>query len=109
MNDAEKKEARALCERATPGPWEWEACDPCRGFSWPIRSEAFPFVGWANLMGDADFIARARDLLPKAMAKIERLEAGIAQILAKAAEPNYGCDADTVASVECLVEELLRK
>ena len=81
MTDDEIKQARALCEAATLGPWsETESGNT-------IDEDRFSYVMDANGMSvsrmawhgqgkrNAAFIAAARTLLPKALDEIERLKA----------------------------------
>lgn len=71
-------EAEALCDKATPGPWEWSPDYPPA-----IRREGGPTVltvgtnDWKDLVvhckeGDREFIARARRLVPELVEELRQ-------------------------------------
>lgn len=72
MNDL-IREARELCEGATPGPWQYETC----GYSGKIeiRFGNIDYVlGCASFLYDAEFIAKSRDLIPALCTALEQAE-----------------------------------
>ncbi len=112
MTKAEFKKAKKLCEKASPGPWRWcrdyEMTGP-NDKRWalenPKRNKDKKYGtkivinhllvlahGYPTLMNgkpvesdpDFQFIANARDLLPKALAHIEKLEKKIELLKSKA-------------------------
>ena len=65
-------EIRALCDAATPGPWEW---DGSRGVKAPamngeLRDDLGVAVHWKP---NAQFIAASRTLIPEMADEIEKL------------------------------------
>jgi hypothetical protein len=71
------REGRELCEKATPGPWEYESGDTwdASGVSGPMkrtnRGRETPIVCNTSYDVDGNFIARARTLLPAALDALE--------------------------------------
>lgn len=59
---------RDLCERATDGPWEYA------GYGLVMSKEYDAKVCHQATRGDAEFIAAARDALPKLLDEVERLQ-----------------------------------
>jgi hypothetical protein len=100
MDKAERQAARARCEAATEGPWEWyKQHKPCRDIDGSVFYDDFSWLGtagaesWYKAIGildmggyegeegifapnaaDEDFIAESRTDLPAALDEIERLE-----------------------------------
>lgn len=77
---------RALCEKATPGPWRTgnaSADDFWHGKGSILHDEKVLFVGNVNfdLAADAAFIAAARTALPSALDEIERLRSAQAKAM----------------------------
>lgn len=87
MTDKELAEIRARCEAATKGPWV-----ECRNgggddFLYSIDSEptGLPIVKadcgvYPPEKEDADFIAHAREDIPKLLAEVERLRKQVAEL-----------------------------
>lgn len=79
MTDEELAEIEARCKRATPGPWRSmiEGRDHMSGSSFimtgPLsaRGEDIELTGATN--DDQDFIAHARQDVPRLLAEIKRL------------------------------------
>ena len=71
MTDDEIKQARALCEAATPGPWYRHPSVLWGTVTTKEEGRGEPIAQAAPSNGD--FIAAARELLPKALDEIERL------------------------------------
>lgn len=77
MTHDELKKLKELCENATPGPWkgdEFEMLAPKAPTLIPgnvkiVWAEDHPMNEW-----DADFIAAAREALPKLIEEVERLK-----------------------------------
>jgi hypothetical protein len=63
---------RALCEKATPGPWEYHKSESGDGVLCP-RGGYVVEVGHGTTNNDAAFIAAARDALPALLDEVERL------------------------------------
>lgn len=66
-------EARELCERATPGPWE-------SGSYGAVCLKSGFKLGNIEGSGNADFIARSRTLIPELCDALEKAEAEIARL-----------------------------
>jgi hypothetical protein len=62
---------RELCERATPGPWEY-GIDPCHFDSPEVRNNRWAI--YVPTDEDAAFIAAARTALPELLDRVEKLE-----------------------------------
>lgn len=79
------KEARALCDRATPGPWHFHNSKDRAGiFSWDLKRvvQAAP-VGSAEIISEIPecgdppnirFILQSRTLVPELVEKLEKYE-----------------------------------
>lgn len=86
MNETELELIRARTEKATPGPWQVERTEDV----WSISAEAGDIVqtvyesdwqyeaGGVQRIGDAEFVAHARDDIPLLLAEVDRLQAKIA-------------------------------
>ena len=71
-------EARELCEKATPGPWEATFGMDCRAFiKTPNEDSDFKLYNHA----DAAFIARSRTLIPELVEALEKAERGNKQLM----------------------------
>ena len=68
MTDDELAAAKALCDAATPGPWE----DVAGMLRSPDASVVLRFDGYES-EEDAAFIAASRTLVPQLIAEVERL------------------------------------
>ena len=80
MTDEELTEIRHRCERASPGPWKaWvEGRDHQSGSSMvQTGADDIEMSGAAN--ADYDFIAHARQDIPRLLAEVERLRTLIRQ------------------------------
>lgn len=74
-------ELRALCEAATPGPWETVGTEIDAPTEEVVTADCAP-CGWSGCSGarvevsgaNADFIVQARTALPEALDEIERLQ-----------------------------------
>lgn len=91
MTKQERDELRRLCEAATPGPWNVKRLVDNHGVPYSTLCEVWAFVDpnvcslWANRgtnLSDANFIAAAREAIPRlldvideAHAEIDRLQA----------------------------------
>lgn len=75
MTDDELKRLEALCEAATPGPWETDGVVYVLGPTEPLANGGTTQKGIADSYeeSDADFIAAARVAMPAAIAEIRRL------------------------------------
>ncbi len=79
------EEIRALCEAATPGPWNWETWQAgiscATGWIGTVdhdpKGDGPPF---ADLDADGEFIAASRTLVSEMLDEIERLEADLTQV-----------------------------
>ena len=60
---------RALCEKATPGPWSTEIDDPCS--PWYVLSDDGDLTATALMYSDAAFIAASRAAVPRLLDEIE--------------------------------------
>jgi hypothetical protein len=77
LSDAELEAIRQRCEQATPGPWKSfvEGRDHSSGSSFIMtRGEDIELSGATS--ADQDFIAHARQDIPRLLAEIHRLKAG---------------------------------
>jgi hypothetical protein len=76
-------EARELCEKATPGPWEATFGMDCRAFiKTPNEDSDFKLYNHA----DAAFIARSRTLIPELCDALEKAEAENKQLIREVSE-----------------------
>jgi hypothetical protein len=79
MTEEELKAIKARCEAATPGPWKSyiEGRDSTGGSDFIMTGEGTTLGDDIELTGatqaDQDFIAHARQDVPKLLAEIERL------------------------------------
>lgn len=91
----ELKAIRERCEAATAGPWlvqrrysnECEivpriTCEPSaeRKCGWIADMVGAPYLGYADTIANADFIAHARADVPRLLAEVERLRAKAAEL-----------------------------
>lgn len=75
MTDDEIKAARALCDAATPAPWRISPAAK--------TTDREPRI-WVTVgMGNAAFIAAARELVPRLLDEVERLRAELHDVLAE--------------------------
>lgn len=74
VSDAEMVEIRKRCEQATPGPWKSyvEGREEMSGSDF-IMTEGEDIYLTGATVADQDFIAHARQDIPKLVAEIERL------------------------------------
>lgn len=83
LTSEELQAIRARAERASKGRWSVNVsvdyCDNCKNGYEIVQSELFlaPIVAELRNREDAEFIAHAREDIPKLLAEIERLRAGI--------------------------------
>jgi hypothetical protein len=79
MTDEELREARKLCEAATPGPWR-----PVAGRTGVVSAHDDWWVCSVNRITpvlDVEFIAAARTLVPRLLAEVERLDRSETQLI----------------------------
>ena len=82
MTKEEIEKAKALCEAATPGPWtirqvESIRNDPDWGDEWIVDMGRDRDSSLLKDIDTAEFIAASRELVPKLIAEVERLQGQI--------------------------------
>lgn len=89
MTEEELSRIEALANAATPGPWEVSDSEPLNGCIWSVG----PICGYDGdalglRVGDpnADFVAAAREDVPKLIAEVRRQRAELERTKAKVAE-----------------------
>src|SRR5690625_1706277 len=101
----ELAEIKERAEKASEGPWDVDVpvdyCANCENGYEIVQSELFlaPIVAELNVADDAEFIAHAREDIPKLLAEIERLR----ELLNKAYQ--YGTSSDAYRD-ERVIEEI---
>lgn len=78
MTDEELARIRRRCDAASPGPWKaWiEGRDHTSGSSM-VQTGADDIEMWGATEADHDFIAHARQDIPRLLAEIRRLRASV--------------------------------
>lgn len=89
MTPEEIREALAICDAATPGPWILNPDIP----SGVINNNERHVIDFDScLKRDMDFIAFARTALPRALARIEELEKENKEFKARVSPNDKGCE-----------------
>ena len=114
MTEEQIKAARARCDAATEGPWDFdtEFFNDGPGSNWTVYPEhddehQIALVnGKMNGAGDAEFIAHARTDLPRALDEIDRLREELAACIETSGElldanSKHAVDAHEAAKVIC--------
>lgn len=87
LTQAELNEIKERAEKAVSGPWsvdvQTESCDQYGEIYEIVQSDVFlaPVVAESNSEADAEFIAHAREDIPKLVAEVERLKSAIAEAI----------------------------
>lgn len=114
LTDKEIQDALAICDKATPGPWEWRSkdghgiwapqADRTKGGraryipAWVVNDEEL-------YRDDGDFCIAARGLLPRALEEITRLHLSEKQMKEEVLEMASSYDAE-VKDLQCQVAQL---
>lgn len=78
MTDDEIKRARELCAAATPGPWQAGTAGRCNLIH--FDGDNIHGVALVESRYDGDFIEAARELLPRALDEVERLQDAVTSL-----------------------------
>lgn len=88
MNAEQLQAIKDRAEKATLGPWDFERGIKERGDRRPAVIEYFDYDygewfihGDISNLNDAEFIAHAREDIPKLVAEVERLKSAIAEAI----------------------------
>lgn len=91
LTDEELTAIRERCEKATSGPWELEGSavisEHAESYCWNgasndvcLLNDGGEYISNTNSESDADFIAHARDDVPRLFAEVERLRKALGNI-----------------------------
>lgn len=107
LDDGELTEIERLCEKATPGPWEYRSAKPREialkrpNFEMGVRNGrglAIIFLDDFGSEANAAFIAGSRTAIPTLLREIRRLQSEKADLLAMLEDEAKGAVAVTRAS-----------
>lgn len=124
MNEFELERAKEICQKASPGPWKIEtqythyipqSCGCCSEPDMDDPSHSIVANDGTDVVWnyehsypsteDAQFIAEARALLPKAIKEIEDLRAALDRLARLGNEPNYGNSIGNQIALRALIYE----
>lgn len=115
LTQAELNEIKERAEKATQGPWGIDfpllVCDQCGNTYEIVQSDVFlaPVVAESKSEADAEFIAHAREDIPKLLDHIAELEAVI-NVIREIASEGYAtaCTSDEARAYGSIIDILNR-
>ncbi|MED4172619.1 hypothetical protein P4631_09240 [Halalkalibacterium halodurans] len=127
LTDRELAEIKRRAERACSGPWSVykadDICENCEDTLEVVQPEVFlsPIVAKLKTEADAEFIAHAREDIPRLIAEVERLRGAVWYAIHHVSNEIYTeeervkdvqeallrCVCDTVKCPECRVDILV--